>query len=218
MASKRNLLGLSLTASAGWVDAVGFLQLPGFYVSFMSGNTTQLGVAIAQQAFGPTIFAASLIALFLAGSLLAGMAAGLPDRLALPVILAVEALLLGAALALAVGWQGHGAMFALPVAMGVQNGAIRQLRPGATTYVTGTLSHFGHEFGRRLAGAADAVWAPQALTWLSFALGAAAGALCATRFGLLALSVPLAVVVICALASRVSGTLGRQSELKEIES
>jgi uncharacterized membrane protein YoaK (UPF0700 family) len=212
VASKRNLLGLSLTASAGWVDAIGFLQLPGFYVSFMSGNTTQLGVAIAQQAFGPAIFAASLIALFLAGSLFAGLAAGLPDRLALLVILGVEAVLLGVALALAVGWHGRGAMLALPVAMGVQNGAIRQLRPGATTYVTGTLSHFGHELGRRLAGADDAVWLPQALTWLSFALGAAAGALGATRFGLFALSVPLGIVVICALASRTFGTLETQTE------
>jgi len=45
--SKGPLLGLVLTAMAGWVDAIGFLRLGGFYPSFMSGNTTQLGIALA---------------------------------------------------------------------------------------------------------------------------------------------------------------------------
>ena len=38
------LIGLCLTAVAGWVDAIGFLRLGGLYTSFMSGNTTHLGV------------------------------------------------------------------------------------------------------------------------------------------------------------------------------
>ncbi|MDB5537022.1 MAG: hypothetical protein JWQ65_1897, partial [Devosia sp.] len=36
-------LGLLLTAAAGFIDAIGFIKLGGFYTSFMSGNTTQLG-------------------------------------------------------------------------------------------------------------------------------------------------------------------------------
>jgi uncharacterized membrane protein YoaK (UPF0700 family) len=36
----RFAFGVLLTAIAGWVDAIGFLSLGGFYVSFMSGNTT----------------------------------------------------------------------------------------------------------------------------------------------------------------------------------
>ena len=38
--------GLVLTALAGFVDALGFVRLGGLYTSLMSGNTTQLAVAI----------------------------------------------------------------------------------------------------------------------------------------------------------------------------
>ncbi len=37
-----------MTAMAGFLDAVGYAQLGRLYVSFMSGNSTQLGIAIAQ--------------------------------------------------------------------------------------------------------------------------------------------------------------------------
>ena len=40
-------LGLLLTAAAGMIDVVGFIELGGFYTSFMSGNTTQLGAGLA---------------------------------------------------------------------------------------------------------------------------------------------------------------------------
>ena len=40
-------VGLVLTGTAGFIDAVGFIALGGFYTSFMSGNTTQLGTGLA---------------------------------------------------------------------------------------------------------------------------------------------------------------------------
>ena len=40
-------LAASLSAIAGYVDAIGFLKLGGFFVSFMSGNSTRLGVGAA---------------------------------------------------------------------------------------------------------------------------------------------------------------------------
>jgi uncharacterized membrane protein YoaK (UPF0700 family) len=91
------------------------------------------------------------------------------------------------------------ALFLLPVAMGVQNAAVYELRPGATTFVTGTLFRAGYELARALAGKPDAAWIPQLLTWASFALGAAAGAMGNATWGLLALAVPLAVVAVVAL-------------------
>ncbi|ENT26150.1 hypothetical protein C037_02981 [Brucella suis 63/198] len=67
-------LGLVLTASAGFVDAIAFLQLGGFFASFMSGNTTQLGTAIAGQpgVQGEVLvwFPAILIVLFFSGAFL----------------------------------------------------------------------------------------------------------------------------------------------------
>jgi len=41
-------LGLLLTAAAGMIDVVGFIELGGFYTSFMSGNTTRGAVDSAQ--------------------------------------------------------------------------------------------------------------------------------------------------------------------------
>jgi uncharacterized membrane protein YoaK (UPF0700 family) len=36
---RRLFLGLLLTGCAGFIDAIGFIELGGFYTSFMSGNT-----------------------------------------------------------------------------------------------------------------------------------------------------------------------------------
>ena len=42
------LLAVCLSALAGYVDATGFIRLGGFFVSFMSGNSTRLAVGLAQ--------------------------------------------------------------------------------------------------------------------------------------------------------------------------
>lgn len=40
-------LAVLLSALAGYVDSLGFLQLGGLFVSFMSGNSTRLAVGIS---------------------------------------------------------------------------------------------------------------------------------------------------------------------------
>ena len=39
---------VALSTLAGYVDATGFLMLGGFFVSFMSGNSTRLGVGLIE--------------------------------------------------------------------------------------------------------------------------------------------------------------------------
>lgn len=40
------MLAAGLALLAGYVDAIGFLRLGGLFVSFMSGNSTRLAVAL----------------------------------------------------------------------------------------------------------------------------------------------------------------------------
>ncbi|MFX6760099.1 DUF1275 family protein, partial [Acinetobacter baumannii] len=42
------LLACALSGLAGFVDGIGFLHLGGLFVSFMSGNSTHLGVSLAE--------------------------------------------------------------------------------------------------------------------------------------------------------------------------
>ena len=60
------VLAGGLSALAGFVDATGFIGLGGFFVSFMSGNTTRLAVGLAQGTVAAAT-AAGLIAAFVLG-------------------------------------------------------------------------------------------------------------------------------------------------------
>src|SRR5271167_2449840 len=67
--SRRNIaLACALSALAGYVDAIGFLHLGGLFVSFMSGNSTRMGVSLAEGNFQPAAEALGLIALFVIGA------------------------------------------------------------------------------------------------------------------------------------------------------
>ena len=67
--SRRNVaLACALSALAGYVDGIGFLHLGGLFVSFMSGNSTRMGVSLAQGQWSNALEALGLIALFVAGA------------------------------------------------------------------------------------------------------------------------------------------------------
>ena len=59
-------LAAGLSALAGYVDAIGFIKLGGFFVSFMSDNSTRLRVGLAHGAHHAA-FAAGLIGSFVIG-------------------------------------------------------------------------------------------------------------------------------------------------------
>ena len=66
---RRNLaLACALSALAGYVDGIGFLHLGGLFVSFMSGNSTRLGVNLAAGHWSNAAEAIGLIALFVIGA------------------------------------------------------------------------------------------------------------------------------------------------------
>src|SRR4051794_37428077 len=61
-------LACALSALAGYVDGIGFLHLGGLFVSFMSGNSTRMGVSLAEADWLKAAEAFGLIALFVTGA------------------------------------------------------------------------------------------------------------------------------------------------------
>ncbi|MFM9827931.1 MAG: YoaK family protein [Sphingomonas sp.] len=206
------LLAIGLAALAGYVDAIGFLATGGFFVSFMSGNSTRLGVGIAEQSSNAAV-AAMLIGSFLigviAGSLVARMA-GQRHREVVPLALAA---LLGAAALLSDFRQLWPAAVLMAVAMGVENiffaeGA--EVRIGLT-YMTGRLVKLGQMLAAAIVGEDTWGWVPHLLLWSGLLGGGAAGAFAFFKLGGDALWIAAGAALLVALiARRPRGVANRQ--------
>jgi uncharacterized membrane protein YoaK (UPF0700 family) len=184
-------IGLFLTALAGWVDALGFLELGGFYPSFMSGNTTQLGVGIG--AGRPELMPLLLIAGFFSGAFAASLLATVSERWRLSRVLSLVAALIAVALAMSWKFGDAPAMEVLAAAMGAQN-ATRLADPNGRlglTYVTGQLYASARDLALRLAHKRRTAWLMPLLMWAALLVGAAAGSLAHMALGTKALVVPL---------------------------
>ena len=188
----RGRVGLMLVASlsvlAGMTDAIGFMA-SGDFVSFMSGNTTRLAVAISEGDIGLTGRLLLLVATFIAGNALGVVVSRVSRRHALPLLLCIAALLCGGAL-----WpfaQTLPALLAAIVAMGMLNAAVEEVNglPVGLTYVTGALSRFGRGLGRWMLGERRNGWRVQLIPWTGMFVGAVIGALLEHQMGLRALLV-----------------------------
>jgi len=177
--SSRNVaLACALSALAGYVDAIGFLHLGGLFVSFMSGNSTRMGVSLSEGQWSSAATSLGLIALFVigaaAGSLIV-LGHGVNRQ---PWILLAEAVLLAiAALCYAFG-SSNAAVAAIVLAMGLEN-AVFQIHGGAglgLTYVTGALVKVGQLAAVALTGGDRWGWASNLLLWAALVAGSLCGA------------------------------------------
>lgn len=173
------LLAFAIAAVAGYVDAVGFLGSGQFFVSFMSGNTTRLGVGIAGDG-AAALVAASLIASFVAGvtvtSLLRRRVSG-SRRIGLNLVFCAAMLTVAALAAESV--EGLVPIALLAFAMGGINLVLEnegEVRFGLT-YITGTLIKLGTRLADAIAGAPRADWLALLLLWLALAGGGTLGGL-----------------------------------------
>ena len=177
--SSRNMaLACALSAVAGYVDGIGYLQLGGLFVSFMSGNSTRLGVSLAAQDWTGAVQALELIALFVAGAAAGSLIVLGRGRYCQALVLLGEAVLLTcAARAYRFAWPNL-AIVAIVLAMGLEN-AVFQLRGGGLglTYVTGALVKVGQLAAAALTGGPRWQWAPNLLLWAALVLGSVGGAL-----------------------------------------
>ena len=125
---RRTGVGMALAASlsvlAGMTDAIGFMAT-GDFVSFMSGNTTRLAVALSEGDMGMTARLTLAIGVFIAGNALGIVIAQLGNRRALSLLLVVATLLCAAA-----AWPMEKNLLALVwaiLAMGMLNAAVEQV-------------------------------------------------------------------------------------------
>ena len=183
---KRDIaLAAGSSALAGYVDAIGFLSLGGFFVSFMSGNSTRLAVGVAGVPV-EALIAGRLIASFLAGVIAGSLIGHFAGKLRKPVVLVAVAVMLAAGAATAGFGAPDLAVLFVAAAMGTENTTFE--RDGEVsiglTYMTGTLVKLGQRIAGALTGGPKLAWLPYALLWLGLVSGAISGALVWPMVGL----------------------------------
>src|SRR5690606_250721 len=122
LAPREQALAVALATLAGFIDSIGFIQMGGLFVSFMSGNSTRLGVGLAASDWTLAAQAVGLLAGFVAGAALGRVARGRDEgRHARTRVLALETGLLTAAAGLAAFGHVGPAALLLVLAMGTEN-------------------------------------------------------------------------------------------------
>jgi len=198
------LLACALSALAGYVDGIGFLHLGGLFVSFMSGNSTRMGVSLADGHWGSALEAFGLIALFVAGAAIGSLIVRGRSANGQAMLLLAEALLLLAAvIAHRLGLEAA-AVAAIVLAMGLEN-AVFQIDGGAglgLTYVTGALVKVGQLLASAVTGGPRWGWVPNLLLWAALVAGVTVGAFAYAWINLDAIGIAAAVAL--ALAGAVA--------------
>ena len=200
--SRMIALAVCLAALAGFVDAIAYSSLGGFFAAFMSGNVTRLGVALAARHYDDVRVAGALILSFVAGVMIATVVIRRwPQHSRVAVMIAVT-VLLGMAAAIMRFNPGGQALLLLAAAMGAESG----INIGIT-HMAGALVRMGQGLAGALMGDADRwTWLRHLLLWLAFLLGVVTGAYCYGAFesGALWLAAGAAGVLAIAIA-----TIGR---------
>ena len=205
-------VAVCLAALAGFVDALAFTSLGGFFASFMSGNTTRLGVGLGAGIGGDALVAGALVMSFLGGVIVSSVlvrAAGERHKAA---VMAVVTALLTLAAIVGTVTPGPLVLVLLAMAMGTENGVFN--RDGEVTigltYMTGSLVKIGQKLAGTLMGDRERwSWVPYLALWLGFLAGAVSGAASQLRWGWEALWLAALVAAVLTLAIvRIGGAAG----------
>ncbi|MDR6199421.1 uncharacterized membrane protein YoaK (UPF0700 family) [Microbacterium sp. SORGH_AS428] len=191
MDPKHLVSSAALALLAGFVDGFAFVMLGGFFVSFMSGNTTQASAELTGGAWGAAAYAGLLVAAFVVGGV-TGTAVSIRARSRGVMTLVAAMLLAAAALA------GLGVVLAagpvLAAAMGATNAVHSRdgAAPFGITYMTGQLMKLAENIVAAFRGGDRRAWMRHLALWLAIAIGAVGGAAAARLVGPVALWLPAA--------------------------
>lgn len=191
---RERILAVLLSALAGYIDAIGFVKAGGFFVSFMSGNSTRLAVGFVKGS--PSILvAAGLILAFVLGVAFGTAVAERTKSPARTVLWLVSATLAVAGVCDLLALPE--AIFIAAIAMGAENAIFArgsEVQIGLT-YMTGTLVKLGQNIAYALLGRPNTRWISFGLLWLGLVLGAVLGAfvsVVAERIGFLSAAIAAA--------------------------
>jgi len=196
------LLAGLLAALAGMVDVIGYLHLNGLFVSYMSGNSTQLAAALGQGNLAAAAIITKLVVLFVLGAAAGQVLAGFTGEWHMSWGLAAVAILL------TIAGLSTTAPEPMVFAMGALNASMHRAGnvPVSLTFVTGVLVRFGQGLGDLLTRRSrDWQWLAQAVPWFGLIAGATVGSAAFARIGPAAIwtSVALAVFLLaCSAAIR----------------
>jgi len=191
----------SLSALAGYVDAIAFIYLGGFFVSFMSGNTTVGSVELVQGGDWGTAFA--IVGAFVVGVIAGTVVSRARRGSAAWVLSVVTVLLLVGTLLSGVGLPIVVPALFISAGMGAVNTVFaRDGQPTlGLTYMTGALVKMAQELVNAFAGGSKTAWLRQLALWLSIAVGAVLGAAAYGWLGIAAMWVAVAVAVIAVVVA-----------------
>lgn len=204
-------LAVQLAALAGFVDSIGFLQLGGLFVSFMSGNSTRLAASLSMGDWTLALSALGLLVGFVLGSFMGALVAGREGNPARTRVLALEAaLLLGAAVTASLHAPVAVPALLMVLAMGVENAVF--LRNGEVgvglTYMTGALVKLGHGLAAAARGGDPRGFLPHLGLWSGLTMGAILGAGAFQFLGAGALFIAAGVAALFAIQVRFQADSG----------
>ncbi len=149
---------------AGATDVYSLAELHDLYVSFMSGNTTMLGVALGTGDPARAATIAFLVGLFVIGAAGGAVLANFFGRSQTPAVISIVSIVLCVPV-LIPSWT----VYAFILAMGSLNAAISKVGTASVslTFVTGALVKFGQGLGNWVTGRrADTSWRHRQLVGL----------------------------------------------------
>ncbi len=203
-------LAAGMAFLAGATDVYGLGKLGHLFVSFMSGNTTKLGVALGQSHWNEAGKIAGLIGLFVLGAALGELVSRLRPRRHAALVAFMVATLLAVPVVLPAG-----TVTALLLAMGALNASMTRIGQFTVslTYVTGSLVRFGQWLASLCCGKRDG-WGGllQLPLWLSLLAGAVAATITRSILGDQEIwPLPaLALLIAAAMLSRPAQAIGNR--------
>lgn len=196
-------LAVVLATVSGFLDAVGYISLGGYFVSFISGNSTTMAAEAAHGAWHGAGRAMGLVGLFFVGVLAGSVLSRIGDGRSV-VLWATTGLVTVSAVARSLG-VGVPAVLLIAAAMGLLNATFQ--RGGEVsvglTYMTGTLVKAGQRLVDALTGGPKWAWARHMVLWVALTGGALGGGFAYAHWHLAAFWIADGVLFAAALVTTV---------------